>query len=132
MKVYFVTQKNMKDRITLKPRIPETALGHEGLVARICVSSSILGCMSAIGDNLHLGCKTYIYTCDVDPSELVQPDRKDVYDVDMTGELWLLTEKEFILHRIIKCSNMDSFCVSSKKCVRINNFKFEIIYTNNK
>ena len=100
MKVYFVTQKDMGKNVILKPRVPESASDHEGHVSRICVSSSILGCLSSIGGNLCLGCNTYIYSCDADESELIQVS--NINDVDMTGELWILINKEFTLHKIIK------------------------------
>lgn len=121
MKVYFITQKNMGKSVILKPRRPESSPDHEGDIPRICVSSSILGALSSIGYNLGLNCNTYIYVCDLDESELIQPGY-NVTDVDMTGEMWILIEKEFTLHKIIKLISNDSFIIDDG--IIVNNFRF--------
>lgn len=126
MKVYFITQKYMEESVILKPKKPESAPSYEGDIPRICVSASILGALSSIGRNMCLGCNTYIYTCDLDESELIQPGF-NVPDVDMTGEMWILIEKEFTLHKIIKLWNSDTFCIDVEKETDIYNFNFEII-----
>lgn len=126
MKVYFITQKYMGDSVILKPKLPESAPDYEGNIPRICVSTSILGALSSIGRNVYLIIDTYIYICDLDESELIQPGY-NVPDVDMTGELWILIEKEFTLHKIIKLTRADSFCIDEEKETEIFNFKFKII-----
>ena len=73
MRVYFVTQKDFGLSIILKPKIPESSPEYEGKIPRICVSTSILGALSSIGGNLGLNCNTYIYKCDLDDSEVIQP-----------------------------------------------------------
>ena len=100
MKVYFITQKDIGEVITLEPRIPKFSSKKEGKTPRICVSMSILGALCSISPNLYLKCNTYIYTADVDIDELYQPN-KEVSDTDMTGELWILKPKTFYLHKVI-------------------------------
>lgn len=73
MIVYFITQKDFGISTILKPRIPESSPKYEGIIPRICVSTSILGALSSIGNNLNLECNTYIYKCDLDESEIIQP-----------------------------------------------------------
>ena len=72
MRVYFITQKDLGPSVILKPRIPESSPEYEGRIQRICVSSSILGALSSIGNNLGLECNTYIYKCDLDESEIIK------------------------------------------------------------
>ena len=126
MRVYFVTQKDFGSSVILKPKIPESSPEYEGRIQRICVSTSILGALSSIGNNLGLECNTYIYKCDLDESEIIQPGN-NVNDVDMTGELWILIEKEFKLHKIIKLREVQSFCINKENDTDIFNFKFDII-----
>ena len=126
MIVYFITQNDLGLSVTLKPRIPESSPEYEGRIQRICVSTSILGALSSIGNNLGLECNTYIYKCDLDESEIIQPGN-NVNDVDMTGELWILIEKEFKLHKIIKLREVQSFCIDKENDTDIFNFKFDII-----
>ena len=126
MRVYFITQKDLGSSVILKPRIPESSPEYEGRIQRICVSTSILGALSSIGNNLGLECDTFIYKCDLDESEIIQPGN-NVNDVDMTGELWILIEKEFKLHKIIKLREVQSFCIDKENDTDIFNFKFDII-----
>ena len=126
MKVYFVTQKNMGEFTILKPRKPESAPDYEGNQPRICVSTSILGALSSIGRNLYLGCHTYIYVCELDESEMIQPSN-NINDIDMTGELWILIEKEFKLHKTIKLNSVNSFSIDDEKGTEIYNFEFDIV-----
>lgn len=72
-------------------------------------------------------CNTYIYSCDLDESEIIQVNT--INDIDMTGELWILIEKEFILHKIIKIKNIDSFIPDpdNNEYVVVYNCKFDII-----
>lgn len=123
MKVYFVTQKYFGKEVELKPRIPISADKKEGNTPRICVSTSILGALSSIGKNLGLGCKTYIYSCDISEDEYMQPN-DNIEDIDMTGELWLLCEKKFILCKIICLNKSDSFEIENN--VSIYNFRFVV------
>ena len=126
MRVYFITQKDLGLSVILKPRIPKSSTEYEGRIQRICVSTSILGALSSIGNNLGLECNTFIYKCDLDESEIIQPGN-NVNDVDMTGELWILKEKEFKLHKIIKLREVQSFCIDKENDTDIFNFKFDII-----
>lgn len=126
MKVFFVTQKNMRNTVLLKPRQPESAPLYEGEVPRICVSTSILGALSSIGGNLGLECYTYIYSCEVEEAEIIQPSTS-VNDIDFTGEMWILKEKEFTLDRILKLKKENSFCIDKSKETEIYNFTFKIM-----
>lgn len=126
MKVYFITQKDMGDHVILKPRIPESAPDYEGNIPRICVSPSILGALSSIGRHIYIGCYTYVYVCELDESELIQAP-SSVNDADMTGEFWILIEKEFKIYKTLKITDEDSFIVDEDKEIEICNFKFELI-----
>ena len=126
MRVYFVTQKDFGSSVILKPKIPESSPEYEGKIPRICVSTSILGALSSIGGNLGLNCNTYIYKCDLDDSEVIQPGN-NINDIDMTGELWILVEKEFELYEILKLKKVNSFCIDKEKDTTIFNFEFDII-----
>ena len=114
MIVYFVMQKDMEKSIILKPRCPESASEYEGKQPKICVSPSILGALSSIGKNLGLMCNTYIHSCDLDESEIIQPGC-NVDDVDMTGEMWILIGKKFELYKILKLTDASSFCIDKIK-----------------
>ena len=122
MLVYFVTQKEMRDKVVLKPRLPLSAEEKEGFVPRICVSTSILGALSSIGRNLYLNCDTYVYFSDVPCSDIVQPSEENIDDIAYTGELWLLKETEFILYKTIRLISKNSFSIDND--IEINNFKF--------
>ncbi len=126
MIVYFVTQKNLGESVILKPRCPESAPEYEGNQPRICVSPSILGALSSVGKNLGLECNTYVYMCDLDESEIIQPGY-NVNDVDMTGEMWILIEKKFELYKILKLVSTSSFCIDEIKETEVFNFKFDIV-----
>lgn len=130
MKVYFITQKSMGEIVTLEPRIPDSAW-DEGIDRKICVSMSILGALCSIGPNLDLNRDTYIYITDVNTNEIYQPN-KEVSDIDMTGELWILKPKVFHLHKVIRLTHLyDTFEVlpnlkeqETKYPVIIGSFKF--------
>lgn len=126
MKVYFVTQRFMGNSILLKPRVPESAPEYEGDIPRICVSPSILGALSSIGRHIFLGSYTYVYVCELDESELIQAP-SSVNDADMTGEFWILIEKEFKLYKTLKIISEDSFIIDKEKEIEICNFKFEMV-----
>ena len=125
MILYFVTQKYMGEKVILKPRKPESAPDYEGDIQRICVSNSILGALSSIGKNLILMSDTFVYSCDVDESEFIQPST-NINDVDMTGELWILIEKTFHIHKILNLISVNSFCIDFEKETDIYNFEFTI------
>lgn len=126
MIVYFITQKDMGRSVVLKPRCPESAHENEGKQPRICVSPSILGALSSIGKNLGLRCNTYVYMCDLDESEIIQPGR-NINDVDMTGEMWILIEKKFTLYEILKLKKVSSFCIDKIRETEIFNFVFDVV-----
>ena len=126
MVVYFVTQKDMGSSVILNPRIPESSPDYEGNCPRICVSASILGALSSIGNHLGLEYNTYIYKCDIEEAKLIQPVN-NVNDADMTGELWILVQEKFTLHKIIKLKNVNSFRIDRERETDVFNFEFDVI-----
>ena len=126
MRVYFVTQKDFGSSVILKPKIPESSPEYEGKIERICVSTSILGALSSIGNHLGLECNTYIYKCDIEEAKLIQPVN-NVNDADMTGELWILVQEKFTLHKIIKLKNVNSFRIDRERETDVFNFEFDVI-----
>lgn len=64
--------------------------------------------------------------CDLDDSEVIQPGN-NINDVDMTGELWILIEKNFELYETLKLKKVNSFCIDKEKDTTISNFEFDII-----
>jgi hypothetical protein len=107
MVVFFVTQENMGKQVKLFPRLPENGTSMEGGAARICVSPSILGCLSAIGGQVYLQKKTYVYCTEVSNHDLIQP--ATVYDADFTGELWLIEPTDFFLYKILNLNSKAYF-----------------------
>lgn len=122
MIVYFVTQKNMGSEVTLIPRIPKSSLKDEGDIPRICVSTSILGALSSIGRNICFGCSTFVYSCDANFDEIIQPN--NVHDVDYTGELWILSPKKFTLWKTLELEKVHSFTVDDTNEIEISQFEF--------
>ena len=45
----------------------------------------------------------------------------------MTGELWILIEKEFKLHKTIKLNSVNSFSIDDENETEIYNFEFDIV-----
>ena len=70
------------------PKVPVNRMVNEdSSTKRICVSQSINGCLTAIGD-FNVGDLVYIYECN---SDLVsQPLLSQVVDRCFTGEQWIL------------------------------------------
>lgn len=105
IRLYFVTDKYFGSEMELSPRIPETRQEEEdSQVERICVSSSILGALSATCQCINLNQPTYIYYTDVNlnSQKVMQPTQKQVYDAPYTGEFWLLSKTKFNLLKMIE------------------------------
>lgn len=107
MVVFFATQEDMGKQVKLFPRVPDNGTSMEGGAARICVSPSILGCLSAIGGQVYLQKKTYVYCAEVSNHDLIQP--ATVYDADFTGELWLIEPTDFFLYKILNLNSKAYF-----------------------
>lgn len=87
MRFYHVSNNPHIAESVIYPRIPSRRLVTEDdKKARICVSSSIIGCLSALYP-LEKGQHMYIYVCDAE--KFIQPTLEQVADVAYTGEIWL-------------------------------------------
>ena len=72
------------------------------------MSTSILGALSSIGENLYLDCCTYIYCANISADDNIsQPIH--IGDYDFTGELWLQNEKQFSLYETIRIEDENDF-----------------------
>ena len=106
MRFYFCTTSNkFGESMILTPRIPESLEidREDNKTKRICVSNSIIGCLSAIGQNLYIDQEVKVYYCDIyDMKYIHQPTVEEVADVEYTGEYWLLSETKFNLLKKVK------------------------------
>lgn len=97
---YFVSEKPIK---SLTPRIPHNFLtenGYEdGETPRICVSTSIDKCLTALSYSLE-GKYFYVYTIQTD--NWIKPTIDQVPDVNITDEHWVLKTIDPKLHSKIK------------------------------
>lgn len=101
--VYFLSDKNLSDRVTLHPRIIDEdriAIGEDNSIPRICCSNSIKGCIDSIdiASRLHRDIQHFwLYEADVDIANIIQPISDMVPDSWFTGEFWITESQEFIL-----------------------------------
>lgn len=87
MILYHVSKDPHISETVVYPRIPTYRMeGEDQLIPRICVSPSILGCLSAV-DQLEVGDAVYIYTCE--SNNIFQPSCQQVADQHLTGEVWI-------------------------------------------
>jgi len=92
MKVFRVSTID-EDKLYIHPTIPiHTHCDEDTTIKRICCSPSINGCLSSV-DNLDYKNIMYVYESEV--GEFYQPTEQQVYDVYLTGELWLLKSTLF-------------------------------------
>lgn len=86
------SSKYLGKEVVFNPRIPKDRMSYENdNVPRICMSTSIDGCLTAIdtmytwfeGDRL-----VYVYVCIVDEKYVIHPTVEDVPDVLFSGEVW--------------------------------------------
>lgn len=105
IKLYFVTQsERFGTSMMLSPRIPKSIdfeNDEDNTIARICVCENIVNCIKAILPNIFQGSYINIYSCDVDKEEVYKPTIRQVPDVDLTHELWLLKNTRFVLEKKI-------------------------------
>ena len=122
---YFISKHNFDSDI-LEPRIPINRLEDEDdKIKRVCVSKSIVGCLSAIAppENEIL----IVHTCD--SINVIQPTVEQVPDVMFTGEEWILEPVNMNYLMTIKTikkfdNNIYDYGVT------INTYTYEIIKTN--
>lgn len=105
MKFYFVTDQYFGNEMVLEPRIPETIQENEdNKTKRICVSTSIIGALSATSQNLEIGEPTFVYETDIpiDSKNLIQPNQTQVFDAEYTGEFWVTKKNKFKLIKMVE------------------------------
>ena len=93
MYLYHISDNPALPRI-IKPRVPFIHYKDEPKIKRICVSTSILGCICARYRNTKYK-NTDLYLYRVYARELTKP--KNVKDANLTQELWILKPAKFEL-----------------------------------
>lgn len=105
MKLYFVTQsEKFGTSMELYPRVPKSIdfeNKEDDKIARICVCKNPINCIKAIQPNVFQGCNVNIYSCDIEINKVYKPTEKQVPDVAVTNELWLVENTTFILEEKI-------------------------------
>lgn len=99
MKLYFLsTNPNLYNKI-IEPRIPDNYAIDIGMednqTKRIAVCDTIRGCLSSIPIIFNEGDRIYVYYIDYN-GDIYKPTNKEVYDVEFTGELWILEPVKLI------------------------------------
>ncbi len=99
MKLYFLsTNPNLYNKI-IEPRIPDNYAIDIGMednqTKRIAVCETIRGCLSSIPIIFNEGDRIYVYYIDYN-GDIYKPTNKEVYDVEFTGELWILEPVKLI------------------------------------
>ncbi len=92
MYYYHISMEDL-DGKTLFPRIPESMADSEDRVTpRICFCTSIEKCISALSQTgIIYGTTFNVYIIDKPTAvAIVNPTRDQVYDVELTGEVWAL------------------------------------------
>ena len=104
VKVYYLSPVD-KDHIDLTPRVPDNEFitwgVEDGKTKRVCLCTSIDKCILAAG-RFKPGQTLTVYSAQVSKSDLVQPSKDQVPDVNITGELWFFKDislqKEKVIH----------------------------------
>lgn len=99
MKLYFLsTNPNLYNKI-IEPRVPDNYAIDIGMednqTKRIAVCETIRGCLSSIPIIFNEGDRIYVYYIDYN-GDIYKPTNKEVYDVEFTGELWILEPVKLI------------------------------------
>lgn len=95
IKVYHVSDDDHGEYFHMSPRIPNEdvrASDEDGVVPRICVCTTIPGCLMALPDRVYkyVGKLLYVYEIEVKSLDVLQqPTYEQVLDAWYTGELWL-------------------------------------------
>lgn len=93
MRFFHVSDNHNLSGKEISPQIPINRMNsEENTIPRICVSTSINGCLTGAirykkGDTLT------IYSCETD--DFYQPSIKEVIDSPLTGEIWILNPVKF-------------------------------------
>jgi hypothetical protein len=86
---FFASMYNMNGE-TISPRVPKSAMNSENKdVPRVCMSSSIDGCLTAIG-GFEVGDIIYIHSTEFNKNNLRFPSHNEVIDAPITGEVWCI------------------------------------------
>lgn len=124
MQYFFISRKNHDNKI-LNPRIPKNRLPSEDeKTARICVSTSITGCLAAV-QGLKEGNTVYIHTCE--SNEIIQPTKDQVPDVYFTGEIWITESVQMELIGKIKITQVDYFDYDPEKGISMTNYQYRTV-----
>ena len=88
MEFYYADLHEDLDGEIFHPRIPINRLNTEdGTIPRVCVSSSIPGCLTAM-PKYRVGYIVHVYK--VESDQYLQPSTSLLPDVPFTGEFWIL------------------------------------------
>lgn len=99
MKLYFLSTNGDLYNKIIEPRIPDNYAIDIGMednqTKRIAVCETIRGCLSSIPIIFNKGDRIYVYYIDYN-GDIYKPTNKEVYDVEFTGELWILEPVKLI------------------------------------
>ena len=124
MQYFFISRRNHDGKI-LEPCIPKNRMPSEdGKTARICVSTSISGCLAAV-QGLKEGNTIYIHTCE--SNQNIQPTKDQVPDVFFTGEIWITESVEMELIGKIKITKVDYFDYDPKNGIAMTNYQYQVV-----
>lgn len=97
MDLYRLTDRYMRENTTFYPRIPINSMTRNGYednhTARVCFSPSIQECLMALSQK-NTNKSFFVYVPNVDERRLkrmiTHPNKKQVPDVELTNEIWVL------------------------------------------
>lgn len=129
MRYFFISRRSHDNKI-LKPRIPKNRMPSEDdKTARICVSTSIAGCLAAV-QGLKEGNTIYIHTCE--SNQVIQPTVDQVPDIFFTGEVWITESVEMELIGKIKITKVSYFDYDLQNGISMTNYQYRVIDMKNK
>jgi len=100
---FFVSKQDFNNKI-IYPKIPIHKSDNENdKIKRICVSQSIYGCLSAL-PVLMTDDIINIYKCY--SNDVIKPSKKDVIDVNLTGEVWLIEPVKMFFYKKIQITGV--------------------------
>lgn len=106
--MYYHVSKQDLDGVVLNPRVPINSWfidnGYEDCkTPRICVAKSIDDCLTAIGDNIKdMVLNVYIIEPVSEELKIKHPSKKEVPDVEITNEIWILNKAKCNFYKKIK------------------------------
>lgn len=129
MQYFFISRKSHDNKI-LDPRVPKNRMPSEDdKTARICVSTSIAGCLAAV-QGLKEGNTVYIHICT--SNQVIQPTKDQVPDVFFTGEIWITEPVEMHLIGKIKITKVNYFDYDLQNGISMTNYQYRVIDMKNK